>query len=730
MTDKCLDNLYVKPVEVCSFKALYELGIKSPNSYSYATTCNISNLFSQSFCNLNVNDLNSNFRDISTNEYTYVYNNATKNLCHSLPNNSNNYRVNCVIATQSPFFTYDENKKTCSPIPNLELPNKFYYKYENANTYIYKIDDEESLKFNYKSKVKKAFCENKWYDWIITPNYHFGNQYEKDEGSYSKEDVRRCYKPCNKGYMPYTALNGSNICASKAEVLDGLYRNKLDYSPIALINLIGNSRENLTRFYKLTKYIQSDKKYTGHTHYTIDATLNTHTSSTEYIANEIATLYNSMKDAVVNNILDENNFNIDNYEFNTKVLTYKNPNFNENDSELLTYRGMSAANMLSDEILFHTFFIANKFGEHINSILSTITNNLHKTNPAFNYDTTVKESDYNIANNIIELFKDKILETDEKKISAYIQRIANIFYKAINVCYDNKTDFSKNIIIKTKNILNKFIANTTDSAKIIAIYHPSGTASPTITTPLLTELKDKENIIITFYDEKEFFNITTIKIPATAGTSADIIESRTAKEAATTLKNRDNRNIVLFTIEDSEKNNKTCKNNEIYNIQTGVCEKCSDVCTIDTYKTNSRCNLFCKDEYAKHEKKNKNIISRCGVTKIEKTPSQNLKEIDTPLNENDFQFLQNIPYYLRKAVEIFFYAVILYLFYIFYQLYGETILTIYNLITYYFMLFYYKTMNAVGSNIYKADYEFDEYKKRNAIQKYERLVTKANSIKI
>ncbi len=119
MTDKCLDNLYVKPVEVCSFKALYELGIKSPNSYSYATTCNISNLFSQSFCNLNVNDLNSNFRDISTNEYTYVYNNATKNLCHSLPNNSNNYRVNCVIATQSPFFTYDENKKTCSPIPNL-----------------------------------------------------------------------------------------------------------------------------------------------------------------------------------------------------------------------------------------------------------------------------------------------------------------------------------------------------------------------------------------------------------------------------------------------------------------------------------------------------------------------------------------------------------------------------------------------------------------------------------
>jgi hypothetical protein len=728
MTEKCLDNLYVKPVEVCSFKALYELERIKPSTFNYNNNCNVNTLFSKLFKDANTNDLNNNFRSTATNEYEYKYDNVKKDLCHQLPNNSNNYRLNCVIATQSPFFTYNENKKTCSPIPSLELPNKFYYKYENANTYIYKIDDEESLKFNYLYKMQKAFCENKWYDWIITPNYHFGNQYEKDEGSYSKEDVRRCYKPCNKGYMPYTALNGSNICASKTEVLDGLYKNKLDYSPIALINLIGNNSNNLNRLYKLTEYIQLEKKYTTNDHYEINGLVKTDILTTEYKTNEIATLYTSMKDVVVNNILDENNFNIDNYEFNTRVLTYKNPNFNENDSELLTYRGMSAANMLSDEILFHTFFIAYKFEQHINTIISTIIKDLHNTDTPFNYDTTVKGSEYNIANNIIELFKDKILETNEKKISAYIQRIANIFYKAINVCYDNKTDFSKNIIIKTRIILNKFIANATDKAKIKEIYAP--TLMDAQVTTLLTTLKDKENIIITFYDEKDFINITKISIPVPDKSSADTTKSRKDKEDATTLKNIDNRNIVLFTIEDSEKNNKTCKNNEIYNIQTGLCEKCSDVCTINTYKTNSRCNLFCKDEYAKHEKKNKNIISKCGVTKIEKIPSQNSNDIDTPLNENDFQFLQNIPYYLRKAVEIFFYAVILYLFYIFYQLYGETIFTIYNLITYYFMSFYYNIKNIRESNSYKADYEFDEYKKRNAIQKYERLVTKANSIKI
>jgi hypothetical protein len=114
--------------------------------------------------------------------------------------------------------------------------------------------------------------------------------------------------------------------------------------------------------------------------------------------------------------------------------------------EYITKTNAKKIYKLSDEILFHTFFIAYKFEQHINTIISTITKDLHNTTTAFNYDTTVKGSDYNIANNIIELFKDKILETNEKKISAYIQRIANIFYKAINVCYDNKTDFSKNII--------------------------------------------------------------------------------------------------------------------------------------------------------------------------------------------------------------------------------------------------------------------------------------------
>ena len=31
----------------------------------------------------------------------------------------------------------------------------------------------------------------------------------------------------------------------------------------------------------------------------------------------------------------------------------------------------------------------------------------------------------------------------------YLQRLANLLYKAINICYDNNSDFSKNLIIYT-----------------------------------------------------------------------------------------------------------------------------------------------------------------------------------------------------------------------------------------------------------------------------------------
>ena len=107
MTEHCsVDNYYVKPFEVCNFKALLELE-KINSIYLFKDTCNIHSIFSQSFSDSNP-DLNSIIRT-STNEYNYEYDINKKDLCYS-PNNNSNYNVNCVIAAHSPFFTYNKEK--------------------------------------------------------------------------------------------------------------------------------------------------------------------------------------------------------------------------------------------------------------------------------------------------------------------------------------------------------------------------------------------------------------------------------------------------------------------------------------------------------------------------------------------------------------------------------------------------------------------------------------------
>ena len=84
----------------------------------------------------------------------------------------------------------------------------------------------------------------------------------------------------------------------------------------------------------------------------------------------------------------------------------------------------------------------------------------------------------------------------------------------------------------------------------------------------------------------------------------------------------------------------------------------------------------------------------------------------------------------KIAIKIFFSAIILYLCYIFYQLYGETIFTFINFIFYYFTMGFYYIRFGFNKNNVEFQYHMDEYTKQNAVNKYDRLVTKANSIKV
>jgi len=446
MVDKCQDYLYIKPYEVCNFKALDILYKIDNQKFEYAQ--NSSNyIFRNDFSNANP-DLNADFRNSNNLQFTYKYDPTKKDLCYSVKNNSN-FNVNCVIVAENPFYTYNENKKTCSPIPNLKLPDNFFYEYENDNTYIYYNNENDNINLNYISKEKKAFCENKWYDWIIVPNYHFGNQFEKDTGIYSKDDVRKCYKPCNKGYLPYKAINGSNICALKENVLDGLYKDKLDYTPISLINIIGNDKETLKKLYLLTTDIEY-KKIDSNIYIRNDDVINKFNKD-----DEINELYKNIKNVLWNNVLDYNNYDIKNYNYNKKILTYKNPLFNENDTDLLTYRGMSSTNMLSDAILIHSYYIAYNYYTFLNDKIieeNSYYDNTEKTK--LDLKLIDNDTNFNIAKNIKTILSDYLNDKNDDEKIKIIQRIANIFYKAINICYDGKTDFSTNIISKTKIAFN------------------------------------------------------------------------------------------------------------------------------------------------------------------------------------------------------------------------------------------------------------------------------------
>ncbi len=299
MNDKCNEKLYVKPEEVCNFKALSQLNTKRPDN-KYINDNN--NIFKDELKN-DIIDLNYPFRNSSNNEFTYDESELKKNnkkfLCYPTDITKKEYYLNCVLETGNPLFTFKDG--ICMVHPDLNLNNNRLIKGDDGFIYINNVEDEQG-NFKYYKKKNTAYCEDKWFDWIITPNYHFGNRYYRDSGVYSKEDVKKCYKPCGMGRLPYLNDNNEYICVSKDIVYDGIYRNKLDYSPIALINLIGNNNENLQKLY--------DNLY----NYKIDKI-----DKTNYMINDKITIIKDVNEAideikkVLNTIVTDNNIDIPSY---------------------------------------------------------------------------------------------------------------------------------------------------------------------------------------------------------------------------------------------------------------------------------------------------------------------------------------------------------------------------------------------------------------------------------
>ena len=169
--------------------------------------------------------------------------------------------------------------------------------------------------------------------------------------------------------MPYLNQNNEMKCIDKNEANDGLIKDKLDYSPIALINLLGNNYDTLDGLYRLflldkINSLTNNEFINNNNNDRLISLVNriNNTSNNDILIKEaLIDIINTIK----NNIVNDTNINIENISTNVRYITYKNPNFNENDTNLLTIRGMSDNNMLNYIILIHTYFLAYKYHDFI-----------------------------------------------------------------------------------------------------------------------------------------------------------------------------------------------------------------------------------------------------------------------------------------------------------------------------------------------------------------------------
>jgi len=674
------NKFYVQPSEVCAFKALKLLKTNYNSNYYNS---NIDTIFNSDFLN-NENKLNSNYRNNQQrNDYIYEYNPNKKDLCYNI--GQNEWNINCAIQTKNPFYTYDNKNKNCTLIPSLKLNENYFYEQANTSNYItFKLPLDKNNETVYSYKNKKGFCENKWYDWIITPNYHFGNQYEKDVGNFSKEDIRKCYKPCIKGYLPYfNSKNNEYICIPKDEAEDGLFTNKLDYSPVALINLIGNYKLTLVKYNILSTDILKIK-YTSNDYYEIN---NNKLELKDY---EIDKAIEDIKNTLNTYFIDDKSMNARDIDRNINVISYRSQLFNENDDELITLRGMDTNGMMIDEILIHTYYLAynyNKFYEELikkENYFITVNDKLE-----LNFNK-IKALEYNIRLNLEKYFdynKDKF------------QRLANILFKAINICYDEKTDFSRNLLDYTKlafekyknNVILKDYITTIKKLEIPFINNINKEGKSHISNYILENLKDisltdeDKNKIKDFYETKD--------------------------------------DVIFYTLEDKERTNK-CAIGNVYNKENKKCEDCNTYCSKNNNcKIDNNCSYFCKEicqDINIKEKQNK-----CGNKKKPKEISQEKEKIETPIENN-----LNIPDFsiiIKSAIKIALSLLFLYICYIFYQIYGETLFTLYNYIEYgLVMLFTWIKAYFIIRHDANENYNFmmKEYIRNNTKSKFERVSSK------
>ena len=587
-------------------------------------------------------------------------------------NIKDNIYQNCAIQTNNPWYTTSSDYTKCEIVEDIQLDNKLKY---NADKTIINLNlkSNDKLKTAYSpyfSNVNNAYCENRWYDWIITPNYYLGNTYYKDTSKFGEADVYKCFKPCPSDSIPYTTAKRENKCIKKKYFGNGIFANKLMFSPIGLINLIGHvAFKNIAAFQATENNDLLYQLYKSVLYYNINNKIDDKIYKTNFIYNDILlshtnvktnikAIYDEFKKCIEDNILNDfDNSENQDYKY-SNLLTYKHRNFNEDESELYTLKGLDVCGALIPPILHHTWILANIF------------------KPFQEIDITTGNAT-KVGNTLFKLLNNEF--KDENKAL----RLKNIFYKAVNICYDNKSNFSINIIDKTKKIINTYKDNYNGLLKIYIALRPFNTA-PTddIINNTIENMYDTENIII---DNKYLLDhdLYTVSINA-------IVD---AKFNETIIKSYiDDIKYIkygryFYAIEELEI--PACGKGSVYDNKVKTCQKIVEKPIIDK-------NAPVEDEM--------DTFNISEITKI-----------------------------LSMFLQIIIVIVILYIIYIFYDIFGETIFTVYNYIYMKFNEIFYNTtvyLTTLGEDdaVYQkrktdADYELANMQYKNLEQNKSKILT-------
>lgn len=718
----CKNSIDLKPAFISTFNNLYNYA-SITNSSNYNLYEPSSNIYGNNILNNSVgfsNNITPNidFDNINGNEDII----ENKDNIFIIDNKNNNIYENCVITSGIPWYSTNNKFNKCEISKDIEL---------DKNNILKLGTDKKTINYNFKSTNKnapfcshyknttKAYCENSWYDWLIIPNYYLGNSYYKDIGKYTEKDVYKCYKPCEGDYLPFTDSDNVMKCIPKKLYSGGLLINKYKYSALGLINLIGNistynsdiaiynNKQNLTYInYYLIFYYKHKKNIDYNIYKTneiyndiINTSENTQQKFQKFVLN-IQNIEQEFINCIKKEIIDYDNFDYSANQIydNLNIFSYKSVEFHEITNDLITFNGLEHNNILIDPILIHIWILANIYRPYEKSDLEKIST--ISDSPEAEKEISLTEL-YDLLLNI-NFIDDKDKDKDDnynknKNINISI-RLKNIFFKAVNICYNNKTNFSANIINKTKKALQnkelvdliidkEFYINTnykyTNKKK-----YDNFSSKDNLKTFLdnsITYLDTFEEI--TYYNEIDLYDMFyTIKSTELVKKFFnDVIESSIPHKYK-----------YLFTVENLESSN-ICKINEVYDPVTVKCNPRPQKTEIITKK-------------------------------------EDIDSID-----DNFE-LSKIKYLLQLFMQIVFVIIIGYLCYLFYNIFGETIIASFNLILINFEYFFNNIrINSLETNILANENNEDsnKYKDYNKIlqiklnqenEEFENLKTKIDII--